>query len=143
MKADAAAGRVGHVHEAGFYASHDEFRGLILPFVEEGLDAGEPVVIGYDHRKSDLLRGWLRDPSGVTFITDTALYATPAAPSQPTIRRPVGVRRLACGRSVGAVFYGLRRPDPWPTTFGYHEIFHACTAVAAICQYIAIWFAVF
>ena len=45
--------------------------------------------------------------------------------------------------SIGAVFYGLRWPDPWPTTFGYHEIFHACTAVAAICQYIAIWFAVF
>jgi hemolysin III len=45
--------------------------------------------------------------------------------------------------SIGAVFYGLRWPDPWPTTFGHHEIFHACTAVAAICQYIAIWFAVF
>jgi hemolysin III len=45
--------------------------------------------------------------------------------------------------SVGAVFYGLRWPDPWPTTFGYHEFFHACTALAAICQYIAIWFAVF
>jgi len=45
--------------------------------------------------------------------------------------------------SVGAVFYGLRWPDPWPTTFGYHELFHACTAVAAICQYVAIWFAVF
>jgi hemolysin III len=45
--------------------------------------------------------------------------------------------------SIGAVFYGLRWPDPWPTTFGYHELFHACTAVAAICQYIAMWFAVF
>ncbi len=45
--------------------------------------------------------------------------------------------------SIGAVFYGLRWPDPWPTTFGYHEIFHACTAAAAICQYIAMWFAVF
>jgi len=44
--------------------------------------------------------------------------------------------------SVGALFYGLRWPDPWPTTFGYHELFHACTAVAAICQYIAIWLAV-
>jgi hemolysin III len=45
--------------------------------------------------------------------------------------------------SIGAVFYGLRWPDPWPRTFGYHEFFHACTAVAAICQYIAMWFAVF
>ena len=45
--------------------------------------------------------------------------------------------------SIGAVVYGLRRPDPWPTTFGYHEIFHACTAAAAICHYIAMWFVVF
>jgi hemolysin III len=45
--------------------------------------------------------------------------------------------------SLGAIFYGLRWPDPWPMTFGYHELFHACTAAAAICQYIAIWFAVF
>lgn len=45
--------------------------------------------------------------------------------------------------SIGGVAYGLRRPDPWPTTFGYHEFFHACTAVAAVCQYVAIWYAVF
>ncbi|BCO34728.1 PAQR family membrane homeostasis protein TrhA [Mycobacterium heckeshornense] len=45
--------------------------------------------------------------------------------------------------SLGGLFYGLRWPDPWPTTFGYHEFFHACTALAAICHYIAMWFAVF
>lgn len=43
--------------------------------------------------------------------------------------------------SIGAIMYALKWPDPWPETFGYHEFFHACTAVAAICQYIAIWFA--
>jgi len=45
--------------------------------------------------------------------------------------------------SIGGVCYGLRWPDPWPSTFGYHEFFHACTALAAVCQYIAIWYAVF
>ena len=45
--------------------------------------------------------------------------------------------------SIGGLLYGLRWPDPWPRTFGYHEFFHACTAVAAICHYIAMWFAVF
>jgi hemolysin III len=45
--------------------------------------------------------------------------------------------------SVGGIMYALHWPDPWPKTFGYHEFFHACTAVAAICHYIAIWFAVF
>jgi hemolysin III len=45
--------------------------------------------------------------------------------------------------SIGGVFYALKWPNPWPTTFGHHEFFHACTAVAAICHYIAMWFAVF
>jgi hemolysin III len=45
--------------------------------------------------------------------------------------------------SVGGLLYALKWPDPWPTTFGHHEFFHACTAVAAICHYIAMWFAVF
>jgi hemolysin III len=45
--------------------------------------------------------------------------------------------------SVGAVFYALRRPNPWPTVFGHHEFFHACTLVAAICQHIAIYFALY
>jgi hemolysin III len=45
--------------------------------------------------------------------------------------------------SVGAVFYAMRRPNPWPTVFGHHEFFHACTLVAAICHHIAIWFALY
>ena len=40
--------------------------------------------------------------------------------------------------SGGAVVYALKRPDPSPRYFGYHEIFHACTIVAAICHFIAI-----
>ena len=45
--------------------------------------------------------------------------------------------------SLGAVVYAVRRPDPVPTVFGYHEVFHLCTLLAAICHYIAIYFALF
>ncbi|GLW34005.1 PAQR family membrane homeostasis protein TrhA [Actinoplanes regularis] len=45
--------------------------------------------------------------------------------------------------TVGAVFYALRRPNPWPTVFGHHEFFHACTLVAAICHQVAIYFALY
>jgi hemolysin III len=45
--------------------------------------------------------------------------------------------------SVGAIFYALRRPNPWPTVFGHHEFFHACTLVAALCHHIAIYFALY
>jgi hemolysin III len=45
--------------------------------------------------------------------------------------------------SVGAVFYAMRRPNPWPTVFGHHEFFHACTLVAALLHHIAIYFALY
>src|SRR5512138_380345 len=40
--------------------------------------------------------------------------------------------------SVGALVYALRRPDPFPTVFGYHEVFHALVIVAAAFQYAAV-----
>ena len=43
--------------------------------------------------------------------------------------------------SAGAVVYSRKRPDPRPGVFGYHEVFHACTVVGAILQFVAIaWF---
>ena len=45
--------------------------------------------------------------------------------------------------TVGAVFYALRWPNPWPKTFGHHEFFHACTLLAALCHHVAIYFALF
>ena len=78
MRTGAAHGRVGHVHEAGFYSSDAEFLALIVPFVTGGIAAGEPVVIGYDDRKCDLLRAELARPDAVSFIADARLYATPA-----------------------------------------------------------------
>jgi anti-sigma regulatory factor (Ser/Thr protein kinase) len=68
----------GHVHQAGFYESDEEFRALILPFVEDGITAGEPVILGYDERKARLLRDWLSEPSKVVFNIPSNLYATPA-----------------------------------------------------------------
>jgi anti-sigma regulatory factor (Ser/Thr protein kinase) len=65
-------------HEVGFYRSDAEFSALIVPFVEEGVAAGQPVILGYDDRKASLLRSWLCDPAAVTFIADNSLYATPA-----------------------------------------------------------------
>jgi hemolysin III len=45
--------------------------------------------------------------------------------------------------TIGGVVYGLKRPDPAPAVFGFHEVFHLCTLVAATCHYIAIWLIVF
>ena len=40
--------------------------------------------------------------------------------------------------TVGAVFYAIKRPNPWPRYFGFHEIFHAHTVVAWACHWVAI-----
>ncbi len=40
--------------------------------------------------------------------------------------------------SAGGVVYALRRPDPSPRWFGFHEVFHAFTVAAYIAQYIAV-----
>jgi len=67
----------------------------------------------------------------------------------PDILRAGGVTALVLTLAggafytVGAVFYALRKPNPWPTVFGHHEFFHACTLVAAICHQIAIYFALY
>ena len=40
--------------------------------------------------------------------------------------------------TVGAVIYGARRPDPFPLTFGFHEIFHLLVIAAAACHYLVV-----
>jgi hemolysin III len=40
--------------------------------------------------------------------------------------------------TAGAVVYGLKRPDPWPKYFGFHEIFHCCTVIGFTCHFIAV-----
>ncbi|MCX6502153.1 MAG: hemolysin III family protein [Microbacterium sp.] len=37
----------------------------------------------------------------------------------------------------GAIVYATKRPNPWPGTFGFHEIFHLCTVLAFLCHWTA------
>jgi hemolysin III len=40
--------------------------------------------------------------------------------------------------TAGAIVYALRRPDPVPRVFGYHELFHALVVAAVACHYVAV-----
>ncbi len=42
--------------------------------------------------------------------------------------------------TIGALIYAVRRPDPWPRWFGYHEIFHLLVVAAVALHYVAIAF---
>ena len=44
--------------------------------------------------------------------------------------------------TCGAFVVGLRRPDPWPETFGYHEIWHAMVVAAATLHYCVMAFGI-
>jgi hemolysin III len=61
----------------------------------------------------------------------------------PQILREVGVAPFVLFLvggvlySAGATIYAARRPDPWPSTFGFHEIFHVLVIAAAIVHFIA------
>ena len=41
--------------------------------------------------------------------------------------------------TVGAIVYGLKKPNPFPGRFGFHEIFHTLTLVAFLCHWTGIF----
>jgi hemolysin III len=45
--------------------------------------------------------------------------------------------------TLGTLVYALRRPDPSPRWFGFHEVFHAFTIAAFLTHYVAVSFATY
>jgi hemolysin III len=40
--------------------------------------------------------------------------------------------------TLGAIVFATKLPDPFPTWFGFHEVFHTLTLLAYVCQYVAV-----
>ncbi len=40
--------------------------------------------------------------------------------------------------TMGGVVYSIRRPDPWPSWFGFHEVFHTLTILAFVTHYVGV-----
>jgi hemolysin III len=70
-----------------------------------------------------------------------AVVATPQIVHRLGVVPVVAVALGGVLYSVGAVIYASKRPDPVPTVFGYHELFHLLVIVAAALQYavVAVW----
>jgi hemolysin III len=88
---------------------------------------------------------WVAAPKWVAAATGLALgwVAVVVLPQLVGRLHPAALTLLVIGGlaySLGAVIYALRRPDPAPAVFGYHELFHALTIVGVACQYVAIAF---
>lgn len=41
--------------------------------------------------------------------------------------------------SLGAIVYAMKRPNPSPIWFGFHEVFHSLTVAAFLAHYAAVW----
>src|SRR3954447_6376265 len=41
--------------------------------------------------------------------------------------------------TLGAVVLATHRPDPVPTVFGYHEVWHCAVVAACVCHYVMLW----
>ncbi len=87
--------------------------------------------------------GWIEAPRAVVAASYLALgwLGVIALPQLLHALGLVPLLLLGAGGllySAGAIVYATQRPDPWPRTFGFHEVFHALVIAAAAAQYAAI-----
>ena len=86
---------------------------------------------------------WPRAPKWLNAVVYVALGWV-LVPTMPALARAAGpgvLALLGIGGvlySAGAIIYALRRPDPFPRVFGYHEVFHALVILAAALHYAAV-----
>jgi hemolysin III len=88
---------------------------------------------------------WVSAPGWIAVATGLAIgwLSLIALPQLIDRVSPGGLALLGAGGllyTAGAVVYAIRRPDPAPTVFGYHEVFHALIVAAVACQYASIAF---
>lgn len=86
---------------------------------------------------------WPGAPKGLTAIPYVAVgwVAVTALPDLlDGLGRGLFALVLAGGMlyTLGATVYATRKPDPSPTIFGYHEVFHALVTAAAACHLAAV-----
>ena len=83
---------------------------------------------------------WIDAPKWLVALTYVA-FGWAAVAAFPEMLASIGITAttlVALGGllyTVGAVVYALKRPDPAPTVFGYHEVFHALVIAAAALQF--------
>ncbi len=108
-------------------ASHGGHAALLMIWVGAGLGIAKSLA-------------WAHAPKWVTAILCVGLGW--AVVGEVVDRAPV-VGWTAIGMlvlsgsiySLGALVYALKRPDPAPRVFGYHEVFHALVIVASACLF--------
>jgi hemolysin III len=83
---------------------------------------------------------WIDAPKWVTAVVYVAIgwvavIAFPALFDELGVAPTILIGLGGVLYTIGAVVYAVRKPNPLPAVFGYHEIFHALVIAAAAVQY--------
>jgi hemolysin III len=87
---------------------------------------------------------WLHVPVYMAFGCAAVVVLPEFARGSERLGVGVGVAVMALIAVGGALYllggavYGFRRPNPWPTWFGFHEVFHTLTIMAFASHYVGI-----
>jgi hemolysin III len=86
---------------------------------------------------------WITAPKPLVAMLALALawFSSPFMPVLGAVMGTTSLVWLLVGGviySLGAVAYALKRPDPWPAVFGYHEVFHTLVVVGAACHFVTV-----
>src|SRR5437764_3319254 len=87
---------------------------------------------------------WLRSPKWLSAVIGLVLGWVGVAAFGQLLKLPAVALLLVVASgflyTAGAIVYALRRPDPAPRVFGYHELFHVLTVLAVAAEYVAVAF---
>jgi hemolysin III len=86
---------------------------------------------------------WIRAPKMLTALLCMALgwLGAPYLPDFFTSLGSHGAMLVVWGGlfyTAGAIVYALKRPNPFPLTFGYHEIFHLFVIAGSVFHFLAV-----
>ena len=111
---------------------HDPLRVIVLVSIWVGALAGVAMSIAWIDAPRVLVAacyiavGWV------------AVVAMPQLFSNRGVAMPILLLIGGILYSLGAAAYGTKRPNPWPRTFGFHEVFHSLVIAAAVVHFVAI-----
>jgi hemolysin III len=88
---------------------------------------------------------WVHSPGWLTAVIALSLgwVSVVALPQAIAVLPPGGLALLLAGGgfyTAGALVYMLRRPNPRPAVFGFHEVFHLLVIAAVACHYATVAF---
>jgi hemolysin III len=109
---------------------HGAERIVLLSVVWAGAAAGVAFRIFWSNAPR-----WVYTPIYVALGWVAIFYAEDFSTGGPAV-----ITLIAVGGglyTLGGIVYGFRWPDPFPTWFGFHEVFHTLTIAAFVCHYVA------